>query len=147
MRQRLLAMMAYILPTFPLGYFWHLSFFSGYYKSLAVYRDEMVIPLGLLSMVVQGFLWSIVYEKMFAGEPIVRGALKFAGIAAPLAWSFMVVAVSAKHHMASVSGFLLIESAFIAVHYAVVSPLIAAVYCSSGSSSSQQTRANVQQSE
>lgn len=40
----------------------------------------------------------------------------------------MVLAVSAKHHMSSVSGFLLIETTFMLVHYAIVSPLIAAVY-------------------
>ena len=79
-------------------------------------------------MLVQGVAWSVIYERMFAGEPIWRGALKFAMLAAPIAWSFMVVAVAAKHRMASVAGFLLIETAFIAVQYAVVSPLIAAVY-------------------
>jgi hypothetical protein len=40
----------------------------------------------------------------------------------------MVLAVSAKHRMSSVSGFLLIETAFMLVHYAIVSPLIAATY-------------------
>lgn len=40
----------------------------------------------------------------------------------------MVIAVGAKHHMASVTGFLAIEPVFIAAHYAVVSPLIAWVY-------------------
>ncbi len=84
MRQRILAVVAYVLPTFPLGYFWHLTVFANYYKSLAVYREEIIIPLGILSMIIQRFLWSIIYEKMFAGESVVRGALKFAGIAAPL---------------------------------------------------------------
>ncbi len=51
------------------------------------------------------------------------GALKFAALAMPLAWSFLVVAVSAKHHMSSVSGFLLIESAFIVVQYARGKPV------------------------
>lgn len=128
MKKRVLATMAYVLPTFPLGYFWHLTIFASFYKRLAVYRDEIVIPLGIVSMLVQGVLWSIVYEKMFAGEPVIRGAWKFAVIAAPLAWSFMVVAVCAKHHMSSVGGYLLIESAFVATHYAIVSPLIALVY-------------------
>jgi hypothetical protein len=117
-----------VLPTFPLGYFWHLSIFASYYKSLHVYRDDIVIPLGVGSMLLQGFVWAIVYEHMFAGEPIIRGAAKFASLAAALAWSFLVAAVSAKHHMSSVSGYMLIETCFIATHYAVVSPLIAAVY-------------------
>jgi hypothetical protein len=128
MKKRILAILAYVLPTFPLGYFWHLATFAEYYKSLEVYRDDLIIPLGICSMLVQGVAWSVIYERMFAGEPIWRGALKFAMLAAPIAWSFMVVAVAAKHRMASVAGFLLIETAFIAVQYAVVSPLIAAVY-------------------
>jgi hydrogenase-4 membrane subunit HyfE len=131
MKQRILAVMAYVLPTFPLGYFWHLTVFADYYKSLAVYREDIVIPLGITSMVIQGIIWAILYERMFAGESIVRGALKFACLAAPLAWSFLVVAVSAKHHMRSVGGYMAIESAFIATHYLIVSPLIAAVYAKS----------------
>jgi hypothetical protein len=128
MKQRILAILAYLLPTFPLGYFWHLATFADYYKSLEVYRDELIIPLGVRSMLIQGVAWSVIYERMFAGEPIWRGAMKFALLAAPIAWSFMVLAVGAKHRMASVSGFVLIETAFIAVQYAVVSPLLATVY-------------------
>jgi hypothetical protein len=128
MKKRILAVLAYMLPTFPLGFFWHLTIFADYYKSLDVYRPNIIIPFGIISMLIQGVIWSIVYERLFAGEPIFKGAVKFAALACPLAWSFMVLAVAAKHHMASVSGFLLIETAFIIVHYAIVSPLIAAVY-------------------
>ncbi|MCI0350109.1 MAG: hypothetical protein L0Z53_11855 [Acidobacteriales bacterium] len=128
MKRRMLAVLAYVIPTFPLGYFWHLTIFANYYKSLDVYRDEIVIPFGIVSIVIQGIVWSLVYERMFAGESIAKGAVRFAALACPLAWSFMVLAVSAKHRMASVGGFLLIETGFMLVHYAIVSPLIAAVY-------------------
>jgi hypothetical protein len=124
----LLAMLAYIVPTFPLGYVWHLVAFKSYYESLQIYRDDIVIPFGLLSMLVQSIVWAYVYSRLFAGEPVWRGAVKFAALAAPLAWSFMVIAVGAKHHMASVAGFVAIETAFIAAQYAIVSPLIALAY-------------------
>ena len=117
-----------MLPTFPLGYFWHLAIFADYYKSLHVYRDNIVIPFGILSMLIQGVIWSVVYRRLFSGEPILKGAMKFAALACPLAWSFIVLAVSAKHQMSSVSGYLTIETTFMLVHYAIVSPLIAAVY-------------------
>ena len=128
MNRRILGALAYIIPTFPLGYFWHLSTFAGYYKSLEIYRDEILMPLVLASMVIQGLVWSWLYERLFAGEPVARGAAKFAAIAFPIAWSFMVLAVGAKHHMSSVSGFLVIETAFLLVQYVVASPLIAYVY-------------------
>jgi len=54
--------------------------------------------------------------------------LKFAALAAPLAWSFLVLAVAAKHRMASVSRYVLIETGFTALQYLVVSPLIALVF-------------------
>ena len=128
MKKHILAVLAYMIPTFPLGYFWHLTVFADYYKSLHVYRDNIIIPFGILSMLIQGFIWSVVYARLFAGEPILKGAMKFAALACPLAWSYMVLVVSAKHQMSSVSGFLMIETAFMLVHYAIVSPLIAAVY-------------------
>lgn len=128
MTKHILASLAYILPTFPLGYFWHLKFFQARYKSLGVYREDMIIPLGLLSMVIQAFVYSYIYSKMFAGLPVLEGALRFAVIAFPLSMSFMVLAAAAKHHMRSPSGYVLIESCFVFVHYLVVSPLIAYVY-------------------
>lgn len=124
----LLAALAYIIPTFPLGYFWHLEIFRHTYASLAVYRPDLIIALGVVAMLVQGPIWAYLYWRLFRHETVVVGALKFAAIAMPLAWSFMVVAVAAKHHMSSVSGFLTIESAFIAVQYLVVSPLIALAF-------------------
>src|SRR5688572_3843773 len=106
MKSRILAVLAYMLPTFPLGFFWHLSIFDGYYKSFQIYRESIVIPFGVISMLIQGFIWAFIYERLFAGESVLRGAVKFALLACPLAWSFMVLAVGAKHQMSSVGGFI-----------------------------------------
>ena len=128
MKKHILAVLAYMLPAFPLGFLWHLTIFDDYYKSLHVYREEIIIPFGIASMLIQGIIWSVVYKHMFSGEPILKGALKFAVLAGPLAWSFHALAVSAKHHMTSVSDYLGMETASIIVLYAIVSPLIAWVY-------------------
>jgi hypothetical protein len=128
MKKHILAVLAYMLPTFPLGFFWHLTIFADYYKSLHVYREEIIIPFGIASMLIQGIIWSVLYKRMFSGESILKGAVKFAALACPLAWSFLVLAVSAKHQMSSVRGYLGIETAFIVAQYAIVSPLIAWVY-------------------
>jgi hydrogenase-4 membrane subunit HyfE len=128
MTKHFLACLAYILPTFPLGYWWHLKIFQGHYQRLGVYREEMIIPLGLLSMVIQAVIFSYLYARLFAGLPVIEGALRFAALAAPLSLSFMVLAAAAKHHMTSPWGYILIESGFVLVHFLVVSPLIAFVY-------------------
>jgi hypothetical protein len=127
-KKLLCSVLAYMLPTFPLGYLWHLTVFADFYKSLHVYREDVLLPFGIGAMLVQGGIWAVLYRRLFEGETVIRGAVRFASIAAPLAWSFMALAVSAKHQMTSPSAFLGIETCFIAVHYAIVSPLIAMVY-------------------
>jgi hypothetical protein len=127
-KKLILATLAYVLPSFPLGYLWHLTVFADYYRSLQVYREQVIIPFGFASMVIQGVIFALLYRRMFAGEPVLRGALKFASFAAPLAWSFMALAAAAKHQMTSPTAYLGIETGFITLHYLIVSPLIAIVY-------------------
>ena len=53
-----LAVLAYLVPTFPLGYFWHLVTFADRYHRLEMYRDDVIIPLGLASMVIQALVFA-----------------------------------------------------------------------------------------
>ena len=122
-----LAAAAYLLPTFPLGYFWHLKFFHKDYERLEMYRADVIIPFGLSSMVIQALLYAWIYPQLFdtATDAWMMSALKFGATFGALAWSLAVVPVAAKYRMTSVVGFLKLETAFTVVHYAVVSPLIA----------------------
>jgi hypothetical protein len=45
---------AYLLPTFPIAFVWHLVLFEQRYHALQIYRDEPIIAFGLASMVIQG---------------------------------------------------------------------------------------------
>lgn len=125
-----LAVLAYLLPTFPLGYFWHLVTFADRYHQLAMYRDEVIIPFGLASMVIQALFFAWVYPKLFAADrtPWLRGAMGFGCVFALLAWSFAVLPVAAKYRMASVPDFLVLETAFTVLQFVIVSPLIALAY-------------------
>lgn len=122
-----LAALAYLLPTFPLGYFWHLRTFRAAYDRLEVYRQEMVIPLGLLSMATQALLYAWIYPRLFdtGHDAWLGSAARFGLLFGVLAWTLAVLPAAAKYRMASVAGFLRLETAFTAVHYLVVSPLIA----------------------
>lgn len=122
-----LAVAAYLVPTFPLGYIWHLKTFRDRYQRLEIYRDDVIIPLGLGSMLTQAFIFAWVYPRLFdtSHDAWLTSALAFAGIFGALAWSFTTLPVAAKNRMASVRGFLALETAFTAVQFAVVSPLIA----------------------
>lgn len=127
-KKLILAVLAYVLPSFPLGYLWHLKIFATNYRELEVYREQVIIPFGFGSMLIQGVIWALLYRRLFTGQSVLRGAWQFASLAAPLAWSFMALAAAAKHQMTSPTSYLGIETCFILLHYAIVSPLIARVY-------------------
>jgi len=129
MRRIGLGALAYLVPTFILGFVWHLVLFNGYYNSLAMYRHDVIIPFGFLSMSIQAVLFAWIYEALFArraGGAAARG-LVYAAFGALLSWSFTTIAVAAKNVMTSVPDYLFIETAFTAVQWMMVGPLTARV--------------------
>jgi len=90
-----LATLAYLLPTFPLGYVWHLVTFH------------------------EAKLFSTRREDWLAS------AAKFAALFGILAWSLTTLPVAAKYDMTSVADFLKLETAFTVAQFLVVAPLVA----------------------
>jgi hypothetical protein len=125
-----LGVLAYLAPTFALGFVWHLMLFKGYYERLAIYRKDIIIPFGFLAMLIQAFVFAWVYQHAFAqrnGNSLSRG-LKYAAFGAVLSWSFTTIAVAAKNVMTSVPDYLVIETAFTAVQWIIVGPLTALAF-------------------
>jgi hypothetical protein len=125
-----LAALAYLVPTFPLGYFWHLVTFQEAYERLALYRAEVIIPLGLASMAVQAVFFAWSYPRLFSTrrEDWLGSAMRFFVAFGTLAWSFTTLPVAAKYQMTSVVDFLKLETGFTVLQFAIVAPLIAWVY-------------------
>lgn len=127
MRRICVGVLSYLLPTFALGFLWHLVVFKGYYDALAIYRHDVIIPFGFLAITLQGVLFSWVFDSSFALRNLSIGkrALYFGAFGAVLSWSFNTLSVAAKNVMTSVPDYLLIESAFTVLQWAIVGPAMA----------------------
>jgi hypothetical protein len=138
-----LAVLAYVVPTFALGFVWHLVLFERYYAALAIYRSDIIIPFGLLSMAIQAVLFAWVYDKAFAqrNTTLLSRGLTYGAVGAVLSWSFTTLAVAAKNVMTSVPDYIMIETAFTAVQWIMVAPLTALAF--GGSPSQAAGRAGV----
>jgi hypothetical protein len=125
-----LGMVAYLVPTFPIAFVWHLVLFESQYHSLHIYRPDPIIPFGLASMIVQSVIFSWAFPHLFPGRrgSFLRDGLLYGLGAGLLSWSFTTLAVAAKHPMASISDYVLLETAFTIVQFLVVGPLIALAY-------------------
>ena len=128
MKRYMLAVLAYLVPTFALGFVWHLVLFESYYDALGIYRRDIIIPFGFLSMLIQAAIFAWVYQRVFAvtDGPLLSRAVRYGLGGAVLSWSFTTLAVAAKNVMASVPSYLLIETAFTIVQWALVAPLTVA---------------------
>jgi hypothetical protein len=129
-RTFIFTVLAYLVPTFILGFVWHLKAFDGYYKSLEMYRRDVIIPFGLLSMVLQGVVFAWAYPRLVADPTSLAAGFRFAAGAALLSWTFTTLAVGAKHVMTSVPRFVRIETAFTIAQFlfvALLFPLVSRV--------------------
>jgi hypothetical protein len=125
-----LAIAAYVVPTFPLGFFWHLTWFEKSYHALGIYRPDVIIPLGVASMLVQAVIFAWVYPRLFTHDrhAVLKNGLLYGLGMGLLSWSFTTLAVAAKHPMASIVDYVMLETAFTAVQFLVVGPLVALAY-------------------
>ena len=122
-----LGLAAYLFPTLPIAYVWHLVMFAPTYDALGIYRPDPIIPFGFASMVIQGIIFSWAYPRLFParGGAILRSGLAYGFALAVLSWSFTTLAVAAKNIMSSVPTYLLLETGFTLLQFAIVGPLIA----------------------
>ena len=125
-----LAVLAYLVPTLALGFLWHLVLFEQYYKDLQIYRADIIIPFGFLSMLIQSGIFAWVYARAFASSPagFANRAIWYGLLGAVLSWSFTTLAVAAKNIMTSVPDYLLIETGYTLVQWVMVAPLTALAF-------------------
>jgi hypothetical protein len=125
-----LGVAAYLVPTFPLGFVWHLMLFAPSYQTLQIYRPDPLIPFGLASMLVQAVIFSWAYPRLFvpAGMAVLRNGMLYGLGIGLLSWSFTTLAVAAKHPMTSLPTYLVLETGFTVVQFLIVGPLIALAY-------------------
>jgi hypothetical protein len=122
-----LGVAAYLAPTFPIAYIWHLVLFAPAYEALGIYRPDPIIPFGFASMVIQGIIFSWAYPRLFPGRgnSVFRPGLAYGLALAVLSWSFTTLAVAAKNIMGSVPVYVELETGFTLLQFAIVGPLIA----------------------
>jgi hypothetical protein len=87
-------------------------------------------PIGLVSMLIQGVIFSLAYPRFFPGRggAVLRPGLLYGAGLAVLSWSFTTLAVAAKNIMGSVPTYLVLETGFTMLQFVVVGPLIALAY-------------------
>jgi len=120
---------AVLVVMFGFAATWHLVVFKDLYTQLAIFtRAEPIVPLGLLSMLLQGLVFAYLFPIFTAGKsPLVAG-LAFGLIMGVLMGSIGALAEAGKQNVTSLPTFLILESAFYLIQYALLGLVLGAVY-------------------
>jgi len=124
-----LAVLAYIVCTFLIAAPWHLVLFKQIYDELAIFsRKDPLIPLGLLSMAMQGLILSYLYPLFAKGGPPLKTGLQFGALMGVLLASIAVFAEAGKQEVTSLSTWLVFESAYYLFQFSLVGAVIGLIY-------------------
>jgi len=122
----ILGALAYIIPTFPLAYFWHLKLFKVRYEQWS-YADEPYIPLGFASILIQGVALSVLYAWAPIDHTSFIEAMSFIGLLAIVHWSVHVVAAMAKNSKERNWEYFYFETLYLALQFGLFGLLISSL--------------------
>jgi len=123
-----LGTLAYTLVTFPLAVIWHVLLFEEKYRAFGYFDGEPSFALGLLTIIIQGFILSFLFPYVrFSGTAIVQG-LKYSLIIGVFFWTSHVLAFVAKQTINGVPNFLSMESIYLLFQFGIYGVLISTIY-------------------
>ena len=127
-KSTLLGTLAYTLATFPLAVIWHVVLFEDKYHSFGYFEGEPNFALGLLAIIIQGYVLSLLYPYVkFKGQGIIRG-LKYSLLIGVFFWSSHVLAFVAKQVVDSSLSFVVMETLYLLIQFGVYGLLIGKIY-------------------
>ncbi len=111
---------AYTVCTFMLAVLWHVMLFEAQYRRFGYFRVEPNFAVGLLSIVIQGFALSFLYQhvRLGGGTGIAHG-LKYALLTGVFFWTSHVLAFVAKSPPNGAGLFMAMESVYLCLQFGV----------------------------
>lgn len=124
----LLTALAYIIPTMPYAYFWHMVWFKKKYEAWQYFGGDASVPLGFTSMIFQGIILSYAYAILPIDHASLQVSMSFTAILGTFFWTSHVVAAMAKHGATRTKGYLILETIYLVGQFGMFGLLLKAVY-------------------
>jgi len=124
----ILGALAYIIPSMPWGYFWHMSMFKKSYDKWQFFGTAPSVPLAFSAMVIQGIILSVAYALLPIEHKSVAHIFTFVSIMGVFFWSRVVVPSMASNVHARTIGFFFLETTYLVGQYALFGALLCVVY-------------------
>ncbi len=127
-----LTVLAYVLTTFLVQGTSHFALNAGYYAGIPIMRAEPIVPFGLGAMVVQGWIFALLFPVFNRGGSPVRNGLLFSWAVGGFLASYVVLGEAGKYAIPSLSSWMVVELGAAAVQYTLFGALLGLLHRPSG---------------
>ncbi len=125
----IMATISYVVLTMAIAYPWHMMWFHDLYIELGAYtRVEPNIPLGMLSMLVQGIVIAYLYPFFYRSGNAILNGVTFSLIMGLVVYSVMGFAMAAKVDINPISTYLIYNAVFQFIQYVVTGIALGIIY-------------------
>ncbi|GEM_PF-414747 len=110
MKKHVLAVLAYVAATFITQATSHFVINADHYAALTYLRKDPIFPLGFLSMLIQGSIFSYLYMRTSAARRSLLEAVKFSWLVGGALVSYIALAEAAKYSVPAVVPWIAVEA-------------------------------------
>lgn len=129
MKKLALFVLVYFVLTMAWAYPWHILWFHEKYVAWgAMTRVEPIIPLGMLSIIIQGSVIGYLYPFYARGDSSIFTGVKFSLIIGLMVYTVMGFATAAKFEIAPIGDFLLYHTVFQAIQFILTGAALGWIY-------------------
>lgn len=129
MKKIILATVAYAITTMLIAAPWHFVLFKDLYHSFGIYnRADPIVPLGFLTMLIQGTVMAVIYPRFYKGGSHYREAIKFSLLMGLFLYSISTLANAAKIEVSPMGTWLGLQAAFHVIQFVACGLVLGFVY-------------------
>lgn len=119
---------AYTIGTFALAVVWHVVLFESSYVAFGYFGGEPSFALGFLSILIQGFMLSLLYQYFPFRSDGLKGSMKFVFLIGIFFWTSHVLAFLAKRDISMPWKFLGMETFYLVLQFGLFGILLNLIY-------------------
>ena len=128
-KKLILATISFVALSLPIAMIWHMVLFHEQYAAFGAFtRAEPIVPLGMLSMVMQGVVIAYLYPFYNRGGNPIKQGVKFSLLMGVMIYTMMGFSAAAKTVIEPVPEFLIYVTAYCLIQFTITGSALGLIY-------------------
>jgi hypothetical protein len=119
-----LTIVAYVATTFAVQGGSHFVVNADHYAAISIMRPQPIVPMGLISMLVQGAIFGLLFPAFDRAPSTIRNAVLFSWAMGAFLASYIVLGEAGKYAIPSIPSWVAVEASTAAIQFTVFGILL-----------------------